>query len=394
MFDELTSWLTQGEGEALEFKRDPHGAGFREKFGRTVSAFANSPGGGVLLIGINDDGTLSGYHDTTGDSETLSNWIADWLVSPKPEVRIETLPHAAGEVIVIRVAPATYPAWFAKKLWIRVGRTTREASLPDMRRIEERSRAQSFDATPCPHATLDDLAEDLYTIYQREFVAPEVIAANGRDFLEKLAGQSFADLQTGRPTYAGLLMCGKHLQRQLPLASILFVRTTADSLNDRGAILDEQELKGDLPTQARELESLLRISISTWHETLDSREERISSYPLAALRELAFNALLHRDYSLPDSIRIYWFGDRVEIKSPGGLMPPAHPARFPNITAYRNPIIAAAFRNLALVERFGNGVARARAALAHNGNPEPRFEFDAAYVKVTVEARQKPPRLR
>jgi ATP-dependent DNA helicase RecG len=390
MDGELNSWLAQGEGETLEFKRDPHDSGFREKFCRTVSAFANGTAGGALLIGIHDDGTVSGYRDSKGDAEKLSNWIADWLVSPKPDVEITTITRTEGDVIVVRVKPSPHPAWFAKKLWLRVGKTTREASLPDMRRIEERAQARSFDATPCLSAALEDIAEDIYTVYQREFVAPDVIAANGRDFLEKLSGQSFADIHSGKPTYGGLLICGKNPQRLLPLATVLFVRTASDSLTDRAAILDEREIKGDLPTQIRELESLLRVSIETWHEQEGLRQERVTSYPWDSLRELVVNALLHRDYSLPDSVRIYWFRDRVEIKSPGGLMPPATAARFPRVTAYRNPIIATAFRNLGFIERFGNGVDRAISALTHNGNPPPRFDLDFSdHVRVTVTARRK-----
>lgn len=389
MIEDLKKLLTQGEGETLEYKRDLSSPQFREKFGRTLSAFANSESGGTFMVGVNDDGTLSGYRDTQQDAEKMSNWITNWFVSPKPDTTIESLQTDQGDVIIVRVQSAPNPAWFEKKLWIRVGKTTREASLLDMRRIEERSRPVSFDARPCPTATLGDIAEDLYTVYQRKLVAPEVIAANGRSFLEKLAGQTFADLHAEKPTYAGVLICGNEPQRHLPLASVIFVRTAADTLNDRSAILDDREIKGDLPTQIKELENLLRVGIASWPETLGFTEERISAYSYEALRELAINALMHRDYAVADSVRVYWFADRVEIKSPGGLMSRAD--RFPKATVYRNPIIAAALKNLGLIEKFGNGVERAQAALQQNGNPPAEFELDYDdSVKVTIRARVKP----
>lgn len=391
MKKEITQLLAAGEGETLEFKRDTHSANFREKFGRTVCAFANGEAGGVFVVGVEDNGAISGYRDTQKDAEKISNWLNDWVVSPKPAVTIESESFEEGDVIVIKVQPSPHATWFEKKMWIRVGKTTREASLLDMRRIEERSRALTFDAADCASATLGDLSQELYSAYQGKFVADDIIAANGRTFLEKLTGQGFANLTSEKPTYAGMLFCGLNPQRFLPLASIIFVRTSAESLNDRSAILDEREIKGDLPTQARELESLLRTSITNWNETIDFTEKRISSYPLEALRELMLNALMHRDYAIADSVRIYWFKDRVEIKSPGGLLPPARPERFPNVTVYRNPIIAAAMKNLGLVEKFGNGVERAQAALKHNGNPPAEFELEYAdSLKVTLRGRVKP----
>lgn len=45
-------------------------------------------------------------------------------------------------------------------------------------------------------------------------------------------------------------------------------------------------------------------------------------YPREALHEIVTNAVLHRDYSVPDDVHIRVFDNRVEIQSPGHL--PAH----------------------------------------------------------------------
>ena len=52
--DDLNHLIALGEGQTLEFKRSPS-----EDFGREMVAFANSIGG-VLLIGIADNGTIVG----------------------------------------------------------------------------------------------------------------------------------------------------------------------------------------------------------------------------------------------------------------------------------------------------------------------------------------------
>jgi len=49
------------------------------------------------------------------------------------------------------------------------------------------------------------------------------------------------------------------------------------------------------------------------------RERQAVNYPRVALRELLMNAVLHRSYESTAPIRFYWFTDRIEIQSPGGL---------------------------------------------------------------------------
>ena len=52
---EVEHRISNGENEATEFKR---GLGDLSVVGRTICAFANS-GGGLLVLGVEDDGTIS-----------------------------------------------------------------------------------------------------------------------------------------------------------------------------------------------------------------------------------------------------------------------------------------------------------------------------------------------
>jgi ATP-dependent DNA helicase RecG len=75
------------------------------------------------------------------------------------------------------------------------------------------------------------------------------------------------------------------------------------------------------------------------------------------LREAIINAFCHRDYRDPDYIQIAIYKDRVEIRSPGGLLEglTIEELKKGNISR-RNPLIAELLRRVHLVESWGRGV--------------------------------------
>src|SRR5580698_5616582 len=85
MFD-LAEIIRQHEGKTLEFKRDLSSP---EKVMRTLVAFANGPGG-KLLVGIEDGSRkILGMLDVVKTEEQLANFIAD-RIEPRllPEIHV------------------------------------------------------------------------------------------------------------------------------------------------------------------------------------------------------------------------------------------------------------------------------------------------------------------
>jgi len=113
------------------------------------------------------------------------------------------------------------------------------------------------------------------------------------------------------------------------------------------------------------------------------KEIRTASYPLAAMHQLIYNAVMHRTYERTNApIRIYWFTDRIEIYSPGGPYGNVTPDNFgqPGVTDYRNPNLAEAMKVLGVVQGFGRGIATVRRELEKNGNPPPEFQVTPSAV--------------
>ncbi len=105
----------------------------------------------------------------------------------------------------------------------------------------------------------------------------------------------------------------------------------------------------------------------------------VSSYPLRAVKELLFNAVIHKNYQSNAPIKFYEFSDRIEISNAGGLYGKALPENFPNENDYRNPALSEAVKNLGFINGFNVGVEAAIAALGKNGSPATEFLKDQPF---------------
>lgn len=158
-----------------------------------------------------------------------------------------------------------------------------------------------------------------------------------------------------------------------PAHTFQYVRFTGE--DESSDFEYEHRFDGDLTTQLGQMETFLKaIVVKTVLPELG--ENYVSSYPLRAIKELLFNAIIHKDYQSNAPIKFYEFSDRIEISNAGGLYGKARPDNFPNENDYRNPALAEAVKNLGYVNGFNVGVKAGLAALKNNGSPVPEFITD------------------
>lgn len=365
-----------------------------DKFSEAVCAFSNDMSGhtapGYLLIGVRNDGTLSGLTAEDEFVTSLGGLQTDGNIRPQPSIQVTLHRFAEGEVVVVEVQPSKLPpVRYKGRVWIRIGPRKANASEDQERILSERrvSSARSFDALPCLDSEISELATDLFVNgYRREAVDAAVIAENHRDLELQLASLRFFDPKNECPTNAGILLFGINPLAWMPGAYVQFLRVHGTTLAD--PVHPEKVISGDLGSVLRQLDDLLGAYIDSSPVAVSAlKEETSANYPRIAVRELLLNAVLHRDYQSSAPIRFYWFDDRIEIQSPGGLYGEATRENFPRQNSYRNPVIAEAMKTLGYVNRYGRGVIAARKAMADSGLAEPEFEFDPGYVLVTLRGR-------
>ncbi len=190
-----------------------------------------------------------------------------------------------------------------------------------------------------------------------------------------------------RPTNGALLSFARDPLFWMPGAYLQFVRFDGTEVTD--PIRNQSTLSGRLADVLNRLSTLIGLNIETRLEIgRGPRERRYPDYPLEALRQLAFNGVMHRSYEGTNApTRLYWYTDRVTIENPGGLYGLVTPETLgKGATDYRNQLIAETMHNLGFAQRFGYGIPLALQLLSENGNPAPDFNVDHNRVLVTVKS--------
>ena len=365
----------------------------KDKFGEVICAYANDLPNhgqpGYLIIGVNDDGSLSKLEVTDDILKNLGAIRSDGNVLPQPVINVSKFSMEGGEVAVVEVLPSDLPpVRYKGRVHIRIGPRKAIANEQEERILSERriALARSFDARPCPETSIHDMAMGQFDTYKREAIDEEIIETNHRPVEQQLASLRLYNTKRTCLTHAGVLLVGKNPRFYLPGAYIQYLKLSHPEFTDIPE--DQAEISGDLHSLLRELEVRVKSIIKTTMRSVSSLQEKnLPNYPEWALRELLMNAVMHRNYDSNAPIRFYVFSNRIEIYSPGGLYGDATPENFPSRNSYRNPVIAEAMKSLGFVNRFGYGVRRAQTLLQQNGNPPPKFEFDEHAVLVKINQR-------
>jgi ATP-dependent DNA helicase RecG len=112
---------------------------------------------------------------------------------------------------------------------------------------------------------------------------------------------------------------------------------------------------------------------------------QLHDYPASAVRELAVNAMVHRDYEVEGAVEVEHSPERLVVSNPGGLVFGVTPE---NILTHpstpRNRLLLEVVTSLQIAERTGQGVDRVYREMLRVGKPPPAYRDDGARVEVTM----------
>ncbi|EEB75065.1 helix-turn-helix domain-containing protein [Thermococcus sp. AM4] len=349
--------IKPGENERVEFKENIDVKRILE----TVSAFANTHGG-VIIIGVRDkDKKVMGVQL---GKETLSKLANEIAQNTEPEVipRLRVERCGGKDVIVIEVDEhPVKPVMVKGRAYRRVGNSNRKLTPKEISELFEESVGLSWDAYPVD-ATLDDV--DLDKV--REFIRRANLPSD--DEIEVL--KKLRPIRDGKVTRALILLFGRDPQWFFPQAKVRVGRFKGSE------ILDSVDVEGNLFEQVEGAVSAIKKHMSRRYVIRGLVREEIWDYPLEAMREAVVNAVMHRDYRMPEEVQIKILDERIIFWNPGGLpiglteedLYREHPSK------PRNRLIAEVFHLAGYVEKWGSGTLRILRAFEKAKLPRPEFK--------------------
>ena len=328
---ELVELISNGESSGVEFKRDTVEA---RDFAAEVAAFANFAGG-VVLLGVEDDGTVSGT-TRTGLEEWVVNACRDILDPPLiPYFTWVREVEPGRDVAVVRVLagpdkPYAHMHQGRRRYYIRAGSTKREASREELERMFQAAGRFVYGIKPVPGAALDDL--DIRRL--RHYIGTVLGSAPPDDPAEwsRLLINLELMVETDgviTSTVDGMLLFGRNPKKFLPqsgVRALAYAGTSPDySAVDeelRGPLVPLLSAEGDVVEAGLVEQALAFIERNAGPQAQIEGARRVDSptFPGPVLREALVNALVHRDYSIAGTdVTLSLFADRLELLSPGRL---------------------------------------------------------------------------
>ena len=346
------------ENKRLEYKENMESGTFL----KTISAYANY-GGGKIIFGIADDGTVKGISKPEEACLNLENKIND-SIKPVPEYSIEI---GEDSTIILSVCEGPYKPYLYKgKAYKRYDSATIEVDRLEYGRLILEGQNQSYEELPSSmqELTFDRLEEEL-----KESLG---ITSLNEDILKTL--ELYSE-KRGFNNAAALLAD----RNQFPGIDMIRFGSSIDEIMDR-ATFEHMSVLAQLSSCIEMFQTYYQ------YEKIEGVERKqIDKIPEKAFREAIANALVHRAWDVRASIKISMFEDRIEISSPGGLPAGIGREEYLNgqISLLRNPILGNVFFRLKYIEKFGTGIMRINRSYS-NALEKPSYQIFENSIQVVL----------
>jgi len=355
MFDSLSELIEKihlGEDSTIEFKRQlPR----RDSLADEIAAFANARGG-VILIGVDDNGEIVGLGQRNLDQteKTVVEVCRD-SIEPQVSIFTEKLQFDGKVLLKVEVPRSLFVHKSPGGYIARQGSSKREMPTDQLARLlQSRSQARiiSFDEQVVPNTTKNTLHIDLYQRFVREGSTENEV----EDLLQKRR-LLVKDGQVYRASVAGLLMCHDRPNDYLYNSFIqaVFYRGKTKDANYQ---IDAKDFSGPLDRQIMDAYKFVERYNQVSARKDVGRTER-SQYSMRAVFEALVNAAMHRDYTKTVSkTRLFMFADRLELSSPGALSNTLTVEKLRYGQATRNELLARLLSEVIVEDDVGREVSR------------------------------------
>ena len=389
---DITPFLDQDEGQHFDRKSLFEGMGgakqlrdrraVRDQVAEYVAGFANAEGG-VLILGIEDDRSITGHR-------LPANALSSLLATPCARLR-PALPRGfviaveGHELIVFDVPAADSPVQvIGNGFPLRIGDQTVQVSESHISALKWQGMAESWESRPAD-SKLDELDDQLLAkarqgaglsaLSDEEYLLRRKLAdRRGREIvLRKAAELLFARLGPDHPN------AGVRLFRVIGTE-----RRTGPEHN----VEERPRMEGNLPAVIEETSNVISSLLRRPSRLVGNQFREASEYPDFAWREALLNAIAHRDYGVEGAGTEVWlFEDRMEVVSPGALagnLTTDELLTLRRVHRSRNPRIVRVLVDLGFARDQGEGIPRMFTEMKDAFLPQPSIEATNRNVTVAL----------
>ena len=277
----------------------------------TLSAFSNTRGGGVILLGVDeaDDFAVSGVVDPAKVQRDLAS-LCDQM-DPPLRLRIDRFEVEGRWVVVAEVPELPYtdkPCFYAAAglgngVFLRVADGDRRASAYEVQLLREGRGQPLHDLEPVAAARLADLDDARIARLLRDLRARPGAPWASWDDTRLLRTFHVLVAHQGAlvPTLAGWLCFAPYPQEHFPQLVVALVRYPTERAGERGPggerFLDNRLIEGPLPFVVAETLRAAKLNMQRRGIVHGLYREDLWEYPEEVLREAIVNAVVHRDLS-------------------------------------------------------------------------------------------------
>jgi len=360
------------EKQNIEWKQS-----WRDEYLQWVCAFANTEGG-TLIIGKDDKGLTVDLSDAKKHLEVIPSKIKSHLgIISSVNLKVED----GQSYIEITINPYTNPISYKGKFYIRSGSTTHELNGAELTDFLLAKSGKTWDEIIVDHATISDIdpaaIKKLIADSDGKGRLPETDGLSDHEIMQKL--RVAHDDQIKR---SAIILFGKDPNRFIPNCKVMIGRFGEDSED----LKFQEVIEGNLIYTLDEVQTQLNHKFLT--RPVDfvgmMREER-DEYPVAALREMLLNALVHKKYG-GASIQLRVFDDRLSIWNEGTLPVglTIESLKTEHNSKPSNPLIADACFKAGYIDTWGRGTLKIFKACREADLPDPVIVEKDGGIQVTI----------
>lgn len=384
----LRQLIANGETNTVEFKiASPRPIEMAER----LCGMANAQGG-FVIIGIEDAtlrivGIPNERLALTKDvvMRAARQFIQPILILDPPEPEVYILD---GQQIVVATVPANRGLVYQASgvFWVRRGTHTVPLNVSEMLELANDRGLVQWELQPARRATMDDIDVERVKAYLERRPMRAGHGSRLGDIEKVLFAIGCATINKDGeivPTNAGILFFGYEPQQFIVQSDVVCV-LFGDKLGI-GGYTDRKNIVGTIQELIDGAEDFLNKYVAIGAKIQGWKRIDLPEYPIEALREAVVNAVIHRDYSRSgESIRVFYYTDRIEVHSPGLLLPGItieQMERGEVISKLRNPTLANLLKEIpGYMERLGSGIRFMINETKRMELPPPQFREQGEFV--------------